>query len=202
MKKCYCYFGGLLDTQENWLNKMAHNGYRLIKTGKLSYEFIECQPDQYQYNIDFVAHKSYKSAKEYHSFLEDMGYTVFYKNANLNYSISKLRWRPYGHDMGQISTNPGSYNKELFIVEKKNDGHPFELYTANADIAAYYKPIRNSWLSPAILFLVLSIWQYIGSRNFSKEVITFGVIGILLLIPVIRYQKEISHVSKAAKTEE
>ncbi len=202
MKKCYRLFGGMLGTQVKWLNKMAHNGYRLIKTGKLSYEFIECQPDQYQYCIEFVAHKSYKNEKEYRSFLEDMGYTVFYKNVNLNYSIGKVRWRPYGHVTGQISTNPGNYNKELFIVEKKNDGHPFQLHTTNADIAVYYKKIRNSWLTPVILFFGLSLWQYISGRNLTKEVIVFGVIGILLLIPVFCYQKEIIRYSRAAKIEE
>ncbi|MDF2542781.1 MAG: hypothetical protein K0S47_2499 [Herbinix sp.] len=202
MKKCYRFFGGLLDTQVKWLNKMAHNGFRLIKAGNLSYEFVECQPDQYQYCIEFVAHKSYKNEKEYRSFLEDMGYTVFYKNVNLNYSICKVRWRPYGYGTGQISTNPGTYNKELFIVEKKNDGRPFELHTTNADIAVYYKQIRNSWLTSTILFVGLSVWQYISSRTFSKEVIIFGIIGILLLIPVLCYQKEIIRYSIAAKTEE
>jgi hypothetical protein len=202
MKKCYRFFGGLLDKQEKWLNKMAHNGYRMIKTGKLSYEFIECQPDQYQYYVEFVAHHSYKREKEYRSFLEDLGYTVFYKNANLNYSYGKVRWRPYGSGTGQITTNPGSYNKELFIVEKKNDGRPYKLHTTNADIAAYYKPIRNSWLTPALLFLVFSIWQYFSNGTFSKEVVFFGLIGIFLLLPVIRYQKEISRFSKAAKTED
>ncbi len=202
MIRYYRFFGGLLSTQEKWLNKMAHKGYRLIKAGKLSYEFVECEPDQYQYCIEFVAHQSYKKIKEYRSFLENMGYTVFYKNAQLNYSIGKVRWRPYGHGFGQIATNPGNYNKELFIVEKKKDGRPFALHTTNADITAYYKPIRNSWCTPALLFLALSIWQYITSGAFSKEVILFGVFGILLLIPVIYYQKEISRVSEAAKIEE
>lgn len=91
MKKCYRFFGGFLDTQEKWLNKMAHKGYRLINTGKIMYEFEECAPDEYQYCVEFVAHKSYKSEKEYRSFLEELGYKVFYKNANLNYSIGKVR---------------------------------------------------------------------------------------------------------------
>jgi hypothetical protein len=202
MKKCYRIFGGLLRTQEKWLNKMAHKGYRLIKTGKLSYEFTECRPDQYQYRIEFVAHKSYKEAKEYRAFLEDIGYTVFCKNVNLNFSIFKIRWRPYGYGMGQIATKPGSYNKELFIVEKENDGHPFALHTTNADLAAYYKPIRNAWLTTAFLFLGLSLWKYIVSKALAKEFIIFGVIGILLFIPVLYYQKEIHRYLLEGKTEE
>ena len=31
-KKCYRYFGGLLNTQAKWLNKMAEKGYRLVRT--------------------------------------------------------------------------------------------------------------------------------------------------------------------------
>ena len=38
-KKCYRFFGGLLNTQEKWLNKMSEKGYRLVRTGKLLYEF-------------------------------------------------------------------------------------------------------------------------------------------------------------------
>ena len=32
-KKCYRFFGGLLNTQEKWLNKMSEKGYRLVRTG-------------------------------------------------------------------------------------------------------------------------------------------------------------------------
>ena len=33
-KKCYHFFGGLLNAQANWLNKMSEKGYRLIRAGK------------------------------------------------------------------------------------------------------------------------------------------------------------------------
>lgn len=202
MKRCYRYFGVMMDTQEKWLNKMAHLGYRLMKTDKLSYEFIECPPDQYQYCIEFAAHKSYKSEQDYRAFLEEMGYTVFYKNANLSYTIGKIKWRPYGEGRGQLSTNPGSYNKELFIVEKKKDGKPFKLHTTNADLAAYYKPVRNTWLTYDALFLGFSVWLYLSNRAFTKEVIAFAIMGVLLLFPVILYHREVLRYSLAAKTEE
>ena len=50
MKK-YRYFGGFLISQEKWLNKMAQKGYRLVKVGKLLYEFESCTPGQYQYAV-------------------------------------------------------------------------------------------------------------------------------------------------------
>ena len=79
-KKCYRYFGGLLNTQAKWLNKMAEKGYRLVRTGKLLYEFEKCKPDEVTYCIEFIGEKSKESSIDYANFLEDMGYKVFFKN--------------------------------------------------------------------------------------------------------------------------
>ena len=57
-KKCYRYFGGLLNTQAKWLNKMAEKGYRLVRTGKLLYEFEKCKPDEVTYCVEFIGEKS------------------------------------------------------------------------------------------------------------------------------------------------
>ena len=53
-KKCYRFFGGLLNTQEKWLNKMSEKGYRLVRTGKLLYEFEKCKPDEVTYCVEFI----------------------------------------------------------------------------------------------------------------------------------------------------
>lgn len=202
MKRYYRFFGGFLNTQEKWLNEMARKGYRLVKAGKISYDFEKCLPDEYQYRIEFIADKSFKSGKEYRTFLEGIGYKVFYKNINLNYSIGKVRWRPYGSGAGQISTNPGSYNKEILIIEKENDGRPFELHTSNADIAKYFKPIRNAWISLSTMFVAFSLWCFIQNEAPSNEIILFGIFGVIMIIPVIFYQKQINHYMKEAKIEE
>ena len=104
MKK-YRYFGGFLTSQEKWLNKMAQKGYRLVRVGKLLYEFESCTPGQYQYAVEFVADKSKKDSQGYKEFLEGCGYKVFYKNINLNYSIGKVRFRPWAEGSGKIATN-------------------------------------------------------------------------------------------------
>ena len=44
-KKCYRFFGGLLNAQAKWLNKMSEKGYRLVRTGRMLYEFEKCNPD-------------------------------------------------------------------------------------------------------------------------------------------------------------
>ena len=202
MKMYYRFFGGFLDTQENWLNQMANRGYRLIRTGKISYEFEECQPGAVQYAVEFVAHQSYQKEKEYRAFLEEIGYRVFYKNANLNYSVAKIKWRPYGRGMGQISTNPGSYNKELLIVEKKNDGKPFELHTTHADKSSHYKPLRNTWVSIAMMFLAFAAWSCMSKGVMALEGMVFGGLGLASVWPVCKYQKRMAYYAAYAKTEE
>lgn len=50
-KKCYRFFGGLLNAQAKWLNKMSEKGYRLVRTGRVLYEFEECSPDEVTYCV-------------------------------------------------------------------------------------------------------------------------------------------------------
>lgn len=202
MKKLYRYFGGCLDRQENWLNRMAQKGYRLVNTGKLVYEFEPANPEEYQYAIEFIAHKSVQTASEYTRFLEDTGHRVFHKNVNLNCSIGKVRWRPYGEGLGQIATNPGSYNKELLIVEKKNDGTPFALHTTHADRANYYKPIRNAWFTTLLLVWALFGLEFFRSQRVSPALALFTILGLLCMIPMVRYQKRIITLSQEATIEE
>ena len=84
-KKCYRFFGGLLNAQAKWLNKMSEKGYQLVRTGTLLYEFEKCKPDEVTYCVEFIGEKSKENATDYADFLEDMGYKVFFKNINLNY---------------------------------------------------------------------------------------------------------------------
>ena len=155
-KKYYRFLGGLLNTQMKWLNNMSKKGYRLIRTEKILYEFEPCRPNQVKYCIDFIGHKSKEEADNYYMFLEDMGYKVFYKNINLNYSIGKIRWRPW--------------------AEKGNDGKPFELHTSYEDKAYYYKNLRNPWLLILFLFAISAI---------MKTSVVFGSLTLITLIPVL-----------------
>ena len=60
-KKCYHFFGGLLNAQANWLNKMSEKGYRLIRAGKMLYEFEECKPNEVKYCVEFIGEKTIPS---------------------------------------------------------------------------------------------------------------------------------------------
>ena len=151
------FFAGFMGSQAKWLNRMAKKGYRLVKTGKLTYEFDECEPEKYVYTVDYVGDRSLEESENYKAFLEGMGYRVFYKNMNLDYSLGKLSIRPWADQGGRISTLRTTYNKELLIVEKENDGEPFELHTEKEDRIEYYARLARPWYFAVFIALLLAI---------------------------------------------
>ncbi len=192
-KKCYRFYGGLLVSQEKWLNKMAENGFKLIRTGKLLYEFEQCTPKQYQYCVDFIGQKSKESADDYAQFLEDLGYRVFFKNINLDWNVGKVEWRPWAEPGGRLAANSTTYNRELLIVEKENDGKPFELHTTYEDKVVYYKQMRKPsaflFLLSVILGIVMQTWAW-------------GVFAVVSAIGLISCQIELHQLAKQARTKE
>ncbi len=197
----YKYFFSFIGAQEKWLNHMASRGYRLIDTTKLKYKFEVCNNNQYEYCLEFVGNKSIKEINEYKLFLEQMGYNVFTKNINLNYSIGKIRWRPYGSGLGQIATSPGNFNKEILIIEKKRDGKPFNIYSNYEDLINYYKPFRNICLSFLIINLLILTFICIHSYNVFV-IILLLFITIFLVIQLCRYTLKISKYKKLNKINE
>ena len=172
---------------------MSEKGYRLVRTGKILYEFEKCNPNEVVYCVEFIGEKSKESAKDYSGFLEDMGYKVFFKNINLNYSVGKVRWRPWAENGGRIATNATTFNRELLIVEKENDGKPFELHTSYEDKEKYYCNLRNPWLFILLMFALFAI---------AKHSIIFGVFALIALVPVLIYQIQIIKIRLEAKTQE
>ena len=155
-KKCYRFFGGLLNTQEKWLNKMSEKGYRLVRTGKLLYEFEKCKPDEVTYCVEFIGEKSKESSIDYANFLEDMGYKVFFKNINLNYSVGKVRWRPWAERGGRIATNTTTFKILSQLTQS------VAISTAHVCTIRSYKAIYNLWY-----FCVgfCNSWQYISNTD-------------------------------------
>lgn len=72
-KKCYRFFGGLLNAQAKWLNKMSEKGYRLVRTGRMLYEFEKCNPDEVTYCVEFIGEKSKENATDYAVFFGGYG---------------------------------------------------------------------------------------------------------------------------------
>lgn len=192
-KKCCRFFAGMMGAQSRWLNKMADNGYRLVRTDKLLYEFEPCEPGKYEYCVEYIGGMTSRKAEEYKEFLEDLGYCVFYKNINLNYSAGKVYLRPWAEKGGLVGTGNTTLNKELLIIGKKKDGHPFELHTTYEDRIRYTKSVRNPWLCMTAMFLLFFL---------LRRTIVFGILTALFLIPTVLFQAEIVRLAKASKTKE
>ena len=155
------YYAGFIDAQRNWLNKMASKGYRLVKCGRLFYEFETCEPSEYIYQIEYIGDKSKTDGKDYASFLEDMGYKIFFKNVNLDFDIGNVLWRKLADKGSKFADYQTVMERALLIVEKKNDGTPFELHTTNTDKANYYA----KFLVP--YFLLFLLFAVIGTISFA-----------------------------------
>ena len=192
-QKCHRFFGGMLTAQADWLNKMAAKGYRLVRTGKLLYEFEPCAPGQYQYQVEFIAQKSQKGAGDYAAFLEDCGYRVWFKNINLNYSVGKAVWRPWAEPGGRIATSGTTLNRELLIVEKEYDGRPFQLHSTYEDRLAYCETLRRPWL-----FLLL----FAGIFGIATGALVWWIFAAAALTGVAAYQIELEKIKRQAVLEE
>ena len=192
------FFAGFMRSQERWLNSMADKGYRLVKTGKLEYTFDECEPGKYRYAVEYVGDKSMEDEEAYKAFLEDMGYKVFYKNINLDFSTAKLVYRPWANKGGRISTTGSTLFKELLIVEKENDGTEFQLHTEKEDRIEYYKRLSHPWYFAVFLCLALMViyWPMV------LPVVICGFLTALFALPIIIMECRIHKIKKEKELEE
>ena len=85
------------------------------------------------------------------------------------------------------------YNRELLIVEKENDGKPFELHTSYEDRENYYSNLRNLWL---LLMLIFTMFAAVN------QTVILGIVVVISLIPVIVYQLQIMKNRHEAKMKE
>ena len=204
-KIVFRYFFDFLNSQEKWLNRMAKDGYRLKKCGKLIYVFDECSPNEYEYAVEFVGSQAYSKAKDYRRYLESMGFHTFTKNIYLNFSYGKVSWRPYAKGIGQIATSPGGLNKELLILEKKSDGVPFELHTDIHDNLCIYKTVRRACAWAVFMITLL------GIMTFAPNVLSVSLpmawllrIALLIffslfLIPTVKYSSLVKYLKEESE---
>jgi len=194
-KTAFRYFFDFLDGQKKWLNSMAEQGYRLKKCGRMTYTFDDCNPNEYEYTIEFIGDKSYSKGKDYRGYLESLGFRTFTKNINLNFSYGKIKWRPYAKGMGQ-----------LLILEKKRDGKPFELHTDVRDKLDTYKTARRAYVWATILMFGLAAITFVPDSSSVSIPMTWVIravilfFGILFAIPTVKYSSLVNQLKEESKT--
>lgn len=192
-RTCCRYFAGAMGWQEKWLNKMAAGGWRLVRTGKLAYEWESCAPGQFQYKVEYIGNRSRQSAGEYAAFLQDCGYRTLYKNINLNWSAGKVVARPWADKGGRIATTATTYNRELLIVEKENDGRPFALHTSYADMADCCRQMRRPWVFALLMTLAAAA---------ALRSPLWAAVSALILVQILVFQVRITRLMKQEDVQE
>ncbi|MCF6460389.1 DUF2812 domain-containing protein [Clostridium sp. Cult3] len=194
MRKTFKLFLNPMGSQEKWLNQMVEKGYRLIDVGRFFYTFENCKPNEYQYAIDYVGNKSYEELKEYQHLLEEIGVKYYEKPINIGqFSWGKAKLRPFANPGGRIVTSKGMINRELLILEKKNDGKAFEIYSNIEDKIYELKEIRKPLIYGEIFILLFAamtvfmkkpifeftLWSV--GNNTSNNFILLTLLGIVFI---------------------
>lgn len=113
--------------------------------------------------------------------------------AAYNYGEQGAKQHLWAERGGRIATNTTTFNREILIVEKANDGKPFELHTSYDDKEKYYRNLRNPWLFLLLMFALFAV---------TKQSIIFGIFALVSVIPGSIYQIQIMKIRKEAKTQE
>jgi len=156
----YRFFGPMILSMENWLNRMASIGYRLVGTGKMSWDFEQCSRGRYEYRVEYIGQLNLDKSQNYQQFFRDKGYNVLLKPLNLNFSLGKAQLRTDDEGGAMLVTKNNVLDKEIIIIEKVADGTEFDIPTNNADRTRYLKPLFGTWLLLAVLMTALAGFMY------------------------------------------
>ncbi len=191
MKKSVRKFFWLFFTsQEQWLNTMSDEGWRPVGTTVSGYEFEECEKGRYRYKVAYIANRSKEGAEAYKKALEECGYRVLFKNANLNYSTGKAEVRPWADEGGRVATENTTLHKELLIIEKENDGTEFELCATFEQRYDSYNRLRLWGMIAFVVAMALAI---------AGKSILWGMVAVLPLVWTVLYHLEIRKLRKSIK---
>lgn len=189
-KRVKKFFWLFFTSQEQWLNKMSEEGWRLAGTTIGGYEFEECEKGRYRYKVAYIANRSKEGAEAYKKALEECGYRVLFKNANLNYSTGKAEVRPWADEGGRVATEKTTLHKELLIIEKENDGTAFELCATFEQRYDSYNRLRMWGVIAFVVAMALAI---------AGKSILWGMVAVLPLGWTVLYHLEIRKLRKSIK---
>jgi hypothetical protein len=219
MIKKFRIFLNPIEGQEKWLNEKAAEGFRLSRVGRFFYEFEKCNPNQYKYAVDYIGNNSNAQRKEYESFLDEMGINYFEKPLNIGqFSIGKVKCRPYANKGGKVATSWGMINRELLILEKEYNGKTFKIYSNVEDKIQALKERRKPhlYLLTLVLFMggyntfiersILDV-AYNSSQNssFSNSIalsLLLGVMGIIVSIRIAQLSLSIKTLKETGEIQE
>lgn len=147
------------DAEEIWLNRMAGQGWNLIKPGVFRYEFEKGEPGEWQYRLQALKYNvSAAESQEYLAFIESMGIEVV-----------------------------GTFLYWVYFRQKADQG-PFEIFSDTASKIKHMKRIMAViyTLLPLLILNILNVSNLLmRAENFSDADFTFIVCGFSLVLLLI-----------------
>lgn len=164
-----------IEGREKFLNRIASEGYRLVRSGSIVHEF-EKTNSKYKYAVQYIGYMNNKERKNYTEFLNDMNLKVSTAPLNIGkLSFGNVKLRPYNSPKSMIATSPGMINKEILIIETQgNKEVPIfsDMESKNLDInrrkAPYYYLLIFS-----VLIILLALFKVIDYKTIILAAILF-----------------------------
>lgn len=184
---------------------------KLSGAGRFIYEFKKCKPNQYQYAVDYIGNKSNIQRKEYESFLDDIDINYYEMPLNIwQFSIGRVKFRSYANRGGKIATSSGMINRELLILERENNGKPFNIYSNVKDKIMSLKERRKPHIYLLIFMVLMELYNdfigkpfidisYFSNRNsLDKNTLSIflGIIAIISMVRIVRLSLLIKTLNK------
>jgi hypothetical protein len=117
----------------------------------------------------------------------------------MQFSVGKIQYRPYANKGGKWATSRGMINRELLILEKENDGKPFNVYSNIRDkiMALQERRKPHFYLMSFVLLMELYIYfigrslmdiSYLSNGNtcFSNSTALLVLLGVIGIISIVR----------------
>lgn len=165
-----------IEGREEYLNHIASEGYRLVKSGSIIHEFEKTNSD-HRYAVEYIGYMNNKERKKYTEFLNGMNLKVFTAPLNIGkLSFGNIKLRPYNSPKSMIATSPGMINKEILIIE--TDGSKeipifSDRDSKNLDINRRKSPYYYL-LFISVLLIVLGLLKVIDYKSI--------ILGVILII--------------------
>ena len=165
-----------IEGREEYLNHIASEGYRLVKSGSIIHEFEKTNSD-HRYAVEYIGYMNNKERKKYTEFLNGMNLKVFTAPLNIGkLGFGNIKLRPYNSPKSMIATSPGMINKEILIIE--TDGSKkipifSDKDSKNLDINRRKAPYYYLFFF-SVLLIVLGLLKVIDYKSI--------ILGVILII--------------------
>ncbi|MDU5230407.1 MAG: DUF2812 domain-containing protein [Anaerococcus sp.] len=174
-----------IEGREKYINSIASQGYRLVKSGSILHEFEKTNSD-YKYAVQYIGYMTNKERKEYSEFLNNMNFKVFSAPLNIGkISFGNVKLRPYNYPKSMIATSPGMINNEILIIES-SEGKEIPIFTDSSSKDEYLKRRKLPYyylLVVSILLIGLGIVNILD----NKSIILGSILLIIAITGICRF---------------